>query len=124
MRVGQRIANLRKERNVQQKELAGAIGMNRIVLNRIELGKRPVRDDEIIKIADYFDVTCDYLLGHKEEKNRTLRNNIMHLNDDELKVLDIYRELNKIGKESAIAALEGLSNNEMFKTRVKQNITA
>lgn len=68
MRVGQRIANLRKERNVQQKELAGAIGMNRIVLNRIELGKRPVRDDEIIKIADYFDVTCDYLLGHKEEK--------------------------------------------------------
>lgn len=48
----------------------------------------------------------------------------MHLNDDELKVLDIYRELNKIGKESAIAALEGLSNNEMFKTRVKQNITA
>lgn len=124
MRVGQRIANLRKERNVQQKELAGAVGMNRIVLNRIELGKRPVRDDEIIKIADYFDVTCDYLLGHKEEKNRTLRNNIMHLNDDELKVLDIYRELNKIGKESAIAALEGLSNNEMFKTRVKQNITA
>ena len=62
MTSGQRITKLRKERDLQQKEVAAAIGMNRIVLNRIELGKRPLRDDEAIALADFFHVTTDYLL--------------------------------------------------------------
>lgn len=62
MTAGQRITKLRKERDLQQKEVAAAIGMNRIVLNRIELGKRPLRDDEAVALADFFHVTTDYLL--------------------------------------------------------------
>lgn len=62
MTSGQRITKLRKERDLQQKEVAAAIGMNRIVLNRIELGKRPLRDDEAVALADFFHVTTDYLL--------------------------------------------------------------
>lgn len=62
MTSGQRITKLRKEQNLQQKEVAAAIGMNRIVLNRIELGKRPLRDDEAVALADFFHVTTDYLL--------------------------------------------------------------
>lgn len=62
MTSGQRITKLRKERNLQQKEVAEAIGMNRIILNRIELGKRPLRDDEAVALADFFHVTTDYLL--------------------------------------------------------------
>ena len=62
MTSGQRITKLRKEQNLQQKEVAAAIGMNRIVLNRIELGKRPLRDDEAVALADFFHVTKDYLL--------------------------------------------------------------
>ena len=62
MTPGQRITKLRKEKDLQQKEVAEAIGMNRIILNRIELGKRPLRDDEAVALADYFHVTTDYLL--------------------------------------------------------------
>lgn len=62
MTSGQRITKLRKERDLQQKEVAAAIGMNRIILNRIELGKRPLRDDEAVALADFFHVTTDYLL--------------------------------------------------------------
>lgn len=65
MTAGQRITKLRKDRDLQQKEVAEAIGMNRIVLNRIELGKRPLRDDEAVALADYFHVTIDYLLKGK-----------------------------------------------------------
>lgn len=65
MTAGQRITKLRKDRDLQQKEVAEAIGMNRIVLNRIELGKRPLRDDEAVALADYFHVTTDYLLKGK-----------------------------------------------------------
>lgn len=65
MTSGQRVTKLRKERDLQQKEVAEAIGMNRIVLNRIELGKRPLRDDEAVALADFFHVTTDYLLKGK-----------------------------------------------------------
>lgn len=65
MTSGQRITKLRKEKDLQQKEVAEAIGMNRIILNRIELGKRPLRDDEAVALADFFHVTTDYLLKGK-----------------------------------------------------------
>lgn len=62
MTAGQRIAKLRKERGLNQKNVSEAIGMSHSVLNRIELGKRPLRDDEVVALADYFHVTTDYLL--------------------------------------------------------------
>jgi repressor LexA len=74
MTPGQRITKLRKEKDLQQKEVAEAIGMNRIILNRIELGKRPLRDDEAVALADYFHVTTDYLLkGKVSEQNHSSR---------------------------------------------------
>ena len=57
MRAGQRITELRKEKKLQQKEVAEILGMNRIILNRIELGKRPIHDDELIKFSNFFDVS-------------------------------------------------------------------
>lgn len=74
MTPGRRITKLRKEKDLQQKEVAEAIGMNRIILNRIELGKRPLRDDEAVALADYFHVTTDYLLkGKFSEQNHSSR---------------------------------------------------
>ena len=60
MRAGQRITELRKEKKLQQKEVAEILGMNRIILNRIELGKRPIHDDELIKFSKFF--WCIYRL--------------------------------------------------------------
>ena len=61
--IGQRIFDLRVERDIQQGELAQAIHMNQSVLNRIEKGTRPARDSEIYTIALFFQVSADYLLG-------------------------------------------------------------
>lgn len=72
MTSGQRITKLRKERDLQQKEVAEAIGMNRIILNRIELGKRPLRDDEAVALADFFHVTTDYLLKGKTSAQKPI----------------------------------------------------
>ena len=67
MRAGQRITELRKEKKLQQKEVAEILGMNRIILNRIELGKRPSLDDELIKFSNFFDVSIDYILTGKNK---------------------------------------------------------
>ena len=63
MSVSSRIMELRERRGLNQKELAENLKINRSVLNRIENGTRPVRDDELKIFADYFDVSADYLLG-------------------------------------------------------------
>lgn len=63
LNIGQMIYDLRIEQDIQQCELARAIGLHQSVLNRIEKGSRPARDTEIISIARFFNVCTDYLLG-------------------------------------------------------------
>ncbi len=65
MSPGSKIRTLREAHDITQKDLAQKIHINRSVLNRIELGTRAIRDDELKKIADFFGVTADSLLGKK-----------------------------------------------------------
>ena len=69
MSVGKAVVYLRELLDLTQGELAAKIGMNRSVLNRIEQGTRSCRDDELVKLADYFDISADYLLGRREVSN-------------------------------------------------------
>ena len=63
--IGRRIADLRVDHDVRQGELAAALGLHQSVLNRIEHGQRPIRENEILGIARHFGVTTDYLLGNE-----------------------------------------------------------
>ena len=69
MTIGQTIAYLRGVYDISQRDLAKKIGMSKSVLNRIEQDSRPLRVDELKKIADYFDLSTDYILGRKEVSN-------------------------------------------------------
>ena len=62
MRIGEKIAELRKKENLNQSELAEKLKINQSVLNRIENGTRPLKDDEIKQIASFFGVSSDFLL--------------------------------------------------------------
>ena len=63
MNVGEQIVLLRESKDISQKELAKHIGMHNSTLNRIEAGTRPIRDVELKAVADFFDISADYLLG-------------------------------------------------------------
>lgn len=67
--IGQRIINLREKRNWSQRELARRVGLNASVMNRIELGERPIKDYELDKIASVLETTTDYLLGRTDNPN-------------------------------------------------------
>jgi transcriptional regulator with XRE-family HTH domain len=62
MKIGEKIRDLRKAHDLTQEELADKLHMNRAILNRIELGSRPLRDDEILLISNFFNVSADFLL--------------------------------------------------------------
>ena len=54
---------LRKENGLSQKQVASDLDISQGLLSHYENGKRECSLDLLVKIAKYFDVTCDYLLG-------------------------------------------------------------
>jgi len=67
--VGDRIKKQRELLNLTQLELANKIGINNSVLSRIEAGKRPVEDNELVLFVNFFDVKSDYLLGLTDDSS-------------------------------------------------------
>lgn len=57
------LKDLRKSRKINQAELGEALGMSQATITLWENGKRIPDIDMLCKIADYFNVTTDYLLG-------------------------------------------------------------
>ena len=57
-----RLAELRKSRKISQLKLAMDLNMNQNTISRYETGEREADYATLIKIADYFNVSIDYLL--------------------------------------------------------------
>lgn len=65
-----RLKKLRKERNISQLKLALDLNMNQNTISRYENTERQADYETLIKFADYFNVSLDYLLGRTEDKNK------------------------------------------------------
>ena len=59
---------VREERNLTRQDLADAIGIDRSAISRIESGERGLSEQHLRLLADYFKVSCDYLLDRTHEK--------------------------------------------------------
>ncbi len=65
-----RLRFLREKRNMTQQRLALELDMNQNTVSRYESGKRQADYQTLIKIADYFDVSLDYLLERTDNPAR------------------------------------------------------
>jgi len=61
--LGNRIADLRKSSKLSQIEFSKILNISNTTLSQYESGKRIPSDDVKLKIADYFEVSLDYLFG-------------------------------------------------------------
>lgn len=61
------ITLLRKERNISQKNAANDLGVSQALLSHYEKGIRECGLDFLVKAADYYGVSCDYLLGRSPD---------------------------------------------------------
>lgn len=57
-----RIKQLRMEKDIKQDVLAKLLGLEVAGISKLETGRVPLKDEYIIKLADYFEVSTDYLL--------------------------------------------------------------
>ncbi|MGJ3734828.1 helix-turn-helix domain-containing protein [Lactiplantibacillus plantarum] len=67
----ERIINLRESNNWSQKDLAEKMGLNKVTMNKIEHGNRSISNDELLKLANIFNVSTDYLLGNNEKDHKS-----------------------------------------------------
>ncbi len=65
-----RLKELRKERHISQLKLAMDLGMNQNSISRYETGEHEADYKTLIALADYFDVSIDYLLERTENPMR------------------------------------------------------
>ena len=60
---------MRKEKGVTQKEAAVNLGVSQALLSHYEKGIRECGLDFVVRLADYYDVSCDYLLGRSADRS-------------------------------------------------------
>ncbi len=65
---GKRLRQLREQYNLSPDELAQAVGVSRQQVGRYEANRTDVTSDTLLKFADFFDVTTDYLLGISDSR--------------------------------------------------------
>lgn len=94
---GERLKELRKSKNLTQEQLANIFYLNKSSISRYENNTQLPENDLLQSIADFFQISVDYLLGRDDSKE-------VLLNDKDKK--DIEKALNKT--MSMLEAQEGL----------------
>jgi transcriptional regulator with XRE-family HTH domain len=61
--VYRRLKDLREDRDLKQRELAAFLNCSQQVYSNYELGQRDLPTDVLIRLADFYEVSTDYLLG-------------------------------------------------------------
>lgn len=94
---GSTLKTLRKRHNLTQQELGLRIGLSKAVVSKYENEMGYPTFDVLIKIADYFGVSTDYLLGVSKEKTI----DVSELSESQLDtVYRIIEEFNKANRKT------------------------
>lgn len=68
--MGIRIAQRRKELHLTQEQLAEKMGVSLQTVSCIELGKKAVRPENLANLCSYLDISADYILYGKRNKQQ------------------------------------------------------
>jgi len=79
-----RLVELRKSSNITQQQLSNALNISRATIGMYEIGKRDPEIDTLIKLADYFNVTLDFLVCRTDETSR--------LPTEALREMELFKE--------------------------------
>ena len=62
-----RLRELRQSINIPQSKMAEVLGISQSTLNRYERNQQTISDETLVKYADYFDVSLDYICGRTDK---------------------------------------------------------
>lgn len=115
LEFGNRIKTIREERGFKQGQLADYIGISRQSMSNYESGKSSPDVTVVVKLAEAFDCTTDYLLGLTEHSNNEKRQEY----DEELMILS--KSINKLPESHRVPWMELFSEIAENMNRDLQN---
>ncbi len=81
-----RLKELREEKGLLSKDFAKIMSVEPATITNWEKGNRFPKDDVLIKIADYFDCSTDYLLGRTDDKFSKVYSGMLHNQTIEIEI--------------------------------------
>lgn len=84
---------LRTKHKISQQTLAGIIGVSQQSINKYENHSSEPDINTLMQIADYFNTSVDFLIGHSDIEHKIEQLHPCDLNDNELIFLKKYRLL-------------------------------
>lgn len=122
MDIGNSIKKLRIDRELSREDLAKNIGYGASIIRYWENNEKTPNALAVIALADFFNVSTDYLLNREEEDGRIIVQEL-ELPSDEKKVLEKYRILPPELKAVTYEYIKSLGNlNEEFNNKRKRNL--
>lgn len=97
-----RIKELRNFEKKSSEDIANLLGITVQAYYKYENGKAEPSIDNLIKLANYYNVSIDYLVG------RDFNNEFGYMSEEEQGLVREFRKLNKLNKVRIIAQLAGL----------------
>ena len=100
-----RIKDLREDKKESQQKLAMLLNVSQTMISRYELEQAYPDVEMLIKLAQHFGVSVDYLIGVSESKLPYTKSN---LSEQEQQMLFLFKRLSKTQKEKAMSYIEGM----------------
>lgn len=97
---------LRKEKAMKQSDLATVFKVDRTAVGKWEQGSNKPTADTLEMIADYFNVSIDYLMGRQENRGSF---DAYKRNERDIKLLNTFSKLNDFGKSEALKRINELA---------------
>lgn len=104
------LRKLREEKGVTQKQLADIISVSQQSINKYENHNIEPDIDTLIKMADYFETSVDYIVGHSKIRRKIEIVNSYDLNAEEAKLVEGYRKLSNKQRFSIALILENYTD--------------
>lgn len=96
---------LLKERSLKTSDVVKGTGLSSTFFTEWKKGKSKLPNvANLIKVADYFDVSLDYLVGRKRTTPDT------SITDEYVDLIDLYSKLNDMDKDIIMKTLRSLAN--------------
>lgn len=70
MKIETKLKDLREDRDLKQREIAKLIKTTQSYYSQLENGQKIITVDRLIKLAKFYNVSTDYILGLTDSKNK------------------------------------------------------
>ena len=111
---GQTIKDLRAEKKLSSEQLAKELDVTKSIIWSYELNKKEPSNTHLIKIADYFEVTVDFLLGREKNVFINLQNSIEEIMDKYILAIDDVQ----LSKEELLESIAYIKAKRIMKSQL------